>query len=103
MAGKRSFLSRIRLKYHRSSPLLKCIVLAAVVFSTVCLLLLRSAIIENQKREEAARQEAAKLEQENQQIEEDTQMLGTLPSIIKIAIEKLGMMWPDDIRFLPNE
>ena len=103
MAGKKSIFSRIRLKYHRSSPLLKCIVLAALVLSTVCLLLLRSAIVENRKEEEALRKEAAQLSQENQQIEEDTQMLGTLPSIIKIAIEKLGMMWPDDIRFLPNE
>ncbi len=102
MAGKRSFLSRIRLKYHRSSPLLKCIVLAAVVLSTVCLMVIRGAIIENRAREEAARQEAAKLEQQNQQIEEDIQMLGTLQSVIKIAMEKLGMMWPDDIRILPN-
>lgn len=103
MAAKKSFLSRIRIKYHRSSPLLKCIVLAAIVLSIVCLMVIRGAIIENKAQEEALRQEAAKLEQENQQIEEDTQMLGTLQSIIKIATEKLGLMWPDSIIISPNK
>lgn len=94
---------RIRIKYRRSSPLLKCVVLAAIIASTICLMVLRSAIMENEAKLEAARQEAAQLTQNNQQIQEDTQQLGTIQSYIKIAMEKLGLMLPDSIRFLPND
>ena len=103
MADKKSIFSRIRLKYRHSSPLLKCIVLAAIVLSTICLMVIRSAILETEARTNALRQEAAQLTQENQQIEEDTQELGTVQSIIKIVMEKLGLMLPDSIRFLPND
>lgn len=103
MANKKSILSRIRLRYRHSSPLLKCVVLAAVVLSTICLMVIRSAILETEAKKDALRQEAAQLTQENQQIEEDTQQLGTVQSIIAIAMEKLGLMLPDSIRFLPNE
>lgn len=103
MAKRKSIFSRIRLKYRHSSPLLKCVVLAAVVLSTICLMVIRSAMLENEAKENALRQEAAQLTQENQQLEQDTQQLGTVQSIIKIAMEKLGLMLPDSIRFLPNE
>ena len=59
--------------------------------------------MENEAKLEAARQEAAQLTQNNQQIQEDTQQLGTIQSYIKIAMEKLGLMLPDSIRFLPND
>ena len=103
MANKKSILSRVRLRYRHSSPLLKCVVLAAVVLSTICLMVIRSAILETEAKKDALRQEAAQLTQENQQIEEDTQQLGTVQSIIAIAMEKLGLMLPDSIRFLPND
>lgn len=66
-------------------------------------MVLRSAILEEQAKYDALRQEAAQREQDKQQIEEDTQQLGSISSIIKIAMEKLGLMLPDSIRFLPNE
>ena len=103
MAGKGNIFSRIRIKYRHSSPLLKCVVLAAIIVSTICLMVLTSAIRENQAKLDAARQEAANLTQDNQQIQEDTQQLGTIQSYIKIAMEKLGLMLPDSIRFLPND
>ena len=71
MAGKKSIFSRIRLKYRHSSPLLKCVVLAAIVLSTICLMVIRSAILETEARANALRQEAAQLTQENQQIQEN--------------------------------
>ena len=99
MANKKSILSRIRLRYRHSSPLLKCVVLAAVVLSTICLMVIRSAILETEAKKDALRQEAAQLTQENQQIEEDTQQLGTVQSIIAIAMEKLGLVLPDTTLF----
>lgn len=103
MTNKKSILSRIQLRYRHSSPLLKCIVLATLITCTICLIVLRSSIIGEEKKVDSYKQEAAQLEEKNEQIDQDTQQLGTIQSIIKIAMEKLGLMLPDSIRFLPND
>ena len=94
-------LSRIRLVYRRSSPLLKCVVMAAIVLSTVAILTLRSTILELRESTDRLRQEAAGLEQENQTLEKSIAELGTVQSIKRIAREKLGLVDPDSIFFDP--
>ena len=101
MAKGRKTLSRIRLVYRRSSPLLKCVVMAAIVLSTVAILALRSSILEMRSNTEQLRQEAAGLEQENQKLEKNIAELGTVQSIKRIAREKLGLVDPDSIFFDP--
>ena len=93
--------SRIRLVYRRSSPLLKCVVMTAIVLSTVAILALRSSIVELNSDTEDLRQEAAELEQENQKLEKNIAELGTVQSIKRIAKEKLGLVDPDSIFFEP--
>lgn len=94
-------LSRIRLVYRRSSPLLKCVVMAAIVLSTVAILTLRASILGLQSSTDRLRQEAAGLEQENQTLEKSIAELGTVQSIKRIAREKLGLVDPDSIFFDP--
>lgn len=93
--------SRIRLVYRRSSPLLKCVVMAAIVLSMAAILTLRSSILELRSNTEDLRQEAAGLEQENQKLEKSIAELGTVQSIKRIAREKLGLVDPDSIFFDP--
>ena len=99
----KKFLSRIRLVYRRSSPLLKCVVVATLVLATVALLVIRSAIVQYQDRTEQLRKEAAALEAQNQQLQEDMGQQNTVAGILKIAKEKLGLVDPNAVIFDPTQ
>ena len=103
MAKRKNLLGRIRLVYGRSSPLLKCVVLATIVLSTAALLILRSSIRELKQNTDRLRAEAAQLEQQNQKLEKSIAELGTIQSIKRIAGEELGLVDPDSVFFEPVE
>jgi cell division protein FtsB len=103
MANRINPFSRIRLVYRRSSTLLKCAVLAAIILSTAALLTLRFSIQRNQQQLEQLRTQAARLEQENQDLVRYTDEIGTVQSIQRIAQEELGLVDPDAIIFHPVE
>lgn len=99
----RSFsFRRIKLVYRRSSTLLKCVVLAAVVLSTICLMVLKGAMADAKERTEALRDEAAALEQKNERLELYIAELGTIQGVQRIAYEQLGLVTPDTIVFQPE-
>jgi len=102
MAGKNPF-SRIRLVYQRTSPLVKCIVLAAIILSTVALLTLRLAITEANNREEELRKQAAALEQENNQLSEDIEKVDSIEGMKDIAENELGLVDPNTVIFIPEQ
>ena len=103
MAKRKNLLGRIRLVYGRTSPLLKCVVLATIVLSTAALLILRSSIRELKQNTDRLRAEAAQLEQQNQKLEKSIAELGTIQSIKRIAGEELGLVDPDSVFFEPVE
>ena len=102
MTAKRNPLSRIRLVYRRSSTLLKCVVLTAIVLSTVCLIALRGAILEVREKTDDLRIQAAELEQRNKRLEQYIGGIGTVEGIKKVAFDKLGLVDPDTVIFLPE-
>ena len=95
----RSFLSRYRLQYRRTSTLNKVVIAAAVVLSSVTLLALRLVQWETEERLTELRQQAAELSQSNNELRQDIAELGTADSIRKIAQEELGLVDPDTIIF----
>ena len=99
MANRFKPFSRIRLVYRRSSLLLKCVVLVAILLSTAALLTIRYSIRSSQQELEQLRNQAARLEQENQQLDQQTSELGTVDSIKQIAQEELDLVDPDAIIF----
>ena len=99
MANIRSFLSRYRLQYRRTSALNKVVIAAAVVLSSVTLLSLRLVQWEAEEKLASLRQQAAALEQRNSELRQDIDELGTADSIRKIAREELGLVDPDTIIF----
>lgn len=103
MAVKTNPLSRIRVVYRHSSPLLKCVVLAALVLCTVCLIALRSQLLEEQAKKEQLRTEAATLEQRNAELEKMISELGTVQSVKRIALTELDLVTPDTVLFLPTQ
>lgn len=103
MAGKTNPLSRIRLVYRRSSPLLKSALLVAIVLCTVCLTVLRFQLLAEQEKQETLRSEAVTLEQKNAELEKLIAELGTVQSVKRIALTELGLVSPDTVLFLPKE
>ena len=94
---------RIRLVFSRSSTLLKCIVLVAIILSTMALLTLRLAILDAKEKTNAMRNEAAALEKENSQLEKSLADLGTVQSVKELAGKLLGLVDPDTVIFLPEQ
>ena len=101
MARSKNPFSRIRLVYRRSSTLLKCVVLAAIILSTVAILALRHSIREAQAQADDLRFQAAAVE--NDRLSSYIAELGTVQSIKRIAGEELGLVDPDTIFFTPAE
>lgn len=103
MAGRKNPFSRIRLVYRSSSILTKCVVLAAIVLSTAALLTLSVAIQNAKTAEEAKRAEAAALEQQNAELEENIAGLGSVQSDKELAEKYLGLVDPDTVIFVPEQ
>ena len=99
MSNRKKPFSRIRLVYRRSSPQLKCVVLVAVILSTAALLTIHFFIGQNQQELEHLRNQAARLEQENQQLDQQTGEIGTVQSIKRIAQEELDLVDPESVIF----
>ena len=85
MATQKHSPKRFRLVIKPSSPLLKVILLVAIVLCTATLLVLRTMI----------RATAAWYEQENAELVQNIAQLGTEKSIRRIATEELGLVDPD--------
>lgn len=94
-----NLLSRIRLRYRRSSNLLKCVLLVMILLSSVTLVAIGAGIHEQNREREEQRRQAAALEQENQQLEENSSQLGTVDSAEQIANEELGLVDKDTVIF----
>ena len=99
MAGNRP---KIKLEFRSSSTLLKVVVTVLIVFSMAALLALawvRSGIY---SQIDALKQEAAALEQENRDLQEKIDELGSVESIQDIAREELGLVDPNTIVIQPE-
>ena len=91
------FLSRIKIDYRRSRPLTKMVAVAAIALSMVALLTLSWAKYDVQKQTQEMMGEAARLEQENAQLGQKIDALGSVQSAEQIAQEELGLVSPDTV------
>lgn len=99
MTKIRSFLSRFQLQYRRTSTLNKVVIAAAIVLSSLTLLSLRLVQQADEEILANLRQQAAVLDQRNDELREDIDALGTTDSIREIAQQELGLVDPDTIIF----
>ena len=95
-------ISRIRLVYKRSSTLTKVLVLVAVLLSTVTLLGLRSRIQKADAQIAAQQAQISQEQQENEDLEQKIDALGTLEGVEQIARDELGYEDPDTIILVPE-
>lgn len=95
MAKGKNLFANVRLVYRRSSPLLKTVVLVTIIASIAAVLFIRISTDANIKAAEEARNQAAQLEQENDQWKDKTDKLGTVDGVKDIAEEELDLVDPD--------
>ena len=103
MATHKKASRRFRLVYRRSSTIVKCVVLAALILSAIAILSIAFAMQNAKAEEEAKRQEAAFLEKENDNLNLDISGLGSLESDKSIAEKELGLVDKDTIIFTPEK
>lgn len=90
---------RIRLVFGKASPLLKTVVAAVIVLSTITLITLRMGQLEAKAATDRLQQQASQLERDNARLTQRIDALGTAESIRLIAEEELGLVEPDTIIF----
>lgn len=87
----------IKVVYRRSKPLTKVVVIAAIVLSMAALITLRWTLNDIQQQTQDMKAEAARLEQENAELEDKIDQLGSVQSAMDIAQEELGLVDPDTV------
>ena len=97
MEKLRSFLSRYQLQYRRTPTLNKVVVAATIVLSSVTLVSLRLAHWEAKAQLADLNRQVAAMEQQNEELRQNIDELGTTDSIREIAREELGLVDPDTI------
>ena len=102
MAQLRRFLASIRLVYKKTPALTKIVVSVAIALSMVALLVLHGAINATRAETEELRQQAIALEQEQALLDQYKQEKGTIREVIRIAMERLGLIEPDSIVIQPE-
>ena len=96
-------LRRVKLVVRKSRPVTKVVALCAVVLSTVALLTLQSAIMASRDTTAELMDQAGKLEQQNQDLEQRIDGLDTEEGIRTIAEEELGLVDPDTVIIVPQQ
>ena len=94
--------ANLKVVVRKTSPVTEAAVVAAVVLCILALAALHSSIAQVQSQYDAMRLQAMALESGNQSLVERIDDLGTLESAIRIAMEELGLTFPDSVLYIPG-
>lgn len=93
----RDFFSRFQFVYQRTRNLTKIVVILALVLCTGALITLRLATQDLENRTDKLYDRAVALDQENEELREDINQLGSVQSVVEIAEEELGLVQPGTV------
>lgn len=102
MAKIKQFFGRIQLTYRRSGNPTKIVVIVAIVLCMGALITLRLSMRDLENRTGALRQAAAELVEENENLREDIDQLGSIQSVVEIAEDELGLVQPGTVIIEPE-
>ena len=102
MAETKKPLRNVQVKFRRSRPITKILVIAAIVLSTVALLTLRWVQNDIERNTQEMREEAAELVKENAELEQKKDNAGSVQGVMDIAESELGYVDPDAVFFEPQ-
>ena len=95
-------LRNVKFEIRPTSPVLKIVLIVLIVFSILALIALRwvhSGILEETQN---LKDEAAAVEQANEDLKEKQDNLGSVQSVQDIAQEELGLVDPDTVIIEPQ-
>ena len=93
---------RIRFVQKPGSRMLIIVLCVAVALSMATVLVFRSLTARAEAEQEALRDQASQLEGENSELQTNIGKLGTLESVIQIARDLLGLVFPDTVFIEPE-
>lgn len=94
---------KTKLVFRASSPALKIAVTVLIVFSMAALVAMAWVRTEIRSRVDALQQEAITLIEDNHTLQEKTNNLGSVQSVVDIAREELGLVDPNTVVIQPEE
>lgn len=94
--------SKVRIRFGRTSPLLKVLLIVMLIVCTVSLLTLRAAITDVEAQTELLRKQAAQLEKENHNLAQNIAQIGTVQGIKRIASQMLDLVEDGANFFIPE-
>lgn len=101
MARFKNPFRRFKVSVQRSDNLTKVVVLSFLVVAIVASLVLRSSILKTRERAEALRSQAVSLEQENADLKEKLDSVGSVDGIVQVAQDELDLVDPASVVFKP--
>ena len=102
MANIIEYLKRIKPVYRRSSSRMKIFVIVVIILGITGLFLVRNALSEVNIANRDLTNQAAALEQENEELKGKISIQGTKEAVIQIARELLGLVTPDTVIVQPE-
>jgi len=102
MADLGKFFSKFQLVKKRSRKLTIIMLVIAILLSMGALAALHLSMMSLKNRTEDLRDQAAHLEGENAQLQEDIDQVGSIQSIVEIAEKELGLVQPDAVFYQPE-
>ena len=99
---RKNLKNRVRFVRRPGSRMLIITLCVAIVLSMATLLVFRSLNARAEAEQEALRDQASQLEGENDRLQDNINKLGTLESVIQIARDLLGLVFPDTVIIEPE-
>ena len=103
MANIINYLKKIQPVFRRSSNAMKIFVIAVIIFGITGLFVLRYATEQMEAANAALESQAAQLEQDNTELQENIDALGSVQSVEQIAQDELGLVDPDTVLIQPGD
>jgi cell division protein FtsB len=98
-----SSAKRTKLVIRKTSPVTKVAIVIAAILSVVAIVALYGSITGLRNQYDKMRDNAMALESGNATLKENIADLGSVESALRIAMEELGMTFPDSVIFAPKE
>lgn len=95
--------NRPKLVLRKTSHITKVAVVSAAILSVVALVALYGSIQRLEKQYDNLRDQAMALESGNVLLQERIDDLGSMESALRIAMEELGLTFPDAVILAPEE
>ena len=102
MANIIEYLKRIKPVCHRSSNRMKIFVIVVIILGIAGLFLIRGALADVNADNRDLANQAAQLEQENEELKDKISIQGTKEAVIQIARELLDLVTPDTVVVQPK-